>query len=77
MEWHRLSRVTNPADISTIIQAIDDGASPIAGHAWREGDEDQIEIVFYDIGGRIIRMEYDRRTTVTVLHESDGDLSPS
>ena len=74
MGWNRLWRVTNSADISTIIQAIDDGALPIAGHSFRDGEEDQFEIDFYNIGGRIIRKEYNRRT---LLDEHAGDLTPS
>jgi len=38
--------ITNPAEIFTIVQAIDDGAPLIVGQSFRDGAEDQIRIDF-------------------------------
>tara|TARA_R110000868_G_scaffold396751_1_gene669042 strand:+ start:149 stop:376 length:228 start_codon:yes stop_codon:yes gene_type:complete len=65
--------ITAAAEIFTIIQAIDGGVLPIAGQSFRDGAEDQIQIDFYNIEGRVIRSEYNRHNTITLFHEITGE----
>lgn len=60
----------NAAEQHELFRAIDQGrATQVWEAAFHDGDEDQYSISFWSHDGRIIRMEYNMRSGVTLTQE--------